>query len=122
MDITNRSNKLLFLILRFVTERYFSSSTDTYTSRCLIDLELFIRKTKCHFQPIAALAVFTGILFFLYRQQKKENTLSRLVLLGLVFGSAFGLGLQLLFGEGNPIIKETLDWVNIVGRGLRWIA
>ncbi|MEF1231235.1 cation:dicarboxylase symporter family transporter, partial [Vibrio fortis] len=27
------------------------------------------------------------------------------------------LGLQLLFGEGNPIIKETLDWVNIVGRG-----
>ncbi|MEZ9891715.1 L-cystine transporter [Vibrio lentus] len=66
---------------------------------------------------IAALAVFTGILFFLYGQQKKENTLSRLVLLGLVFGSAFGLGLQLLFGEGNPVIKETLDWVNIVGRG-----
>ena len=66
---------------------------------------------------IAALAVFTGILFFLYGQQKKENTLSRLVLLGLVFGSAFGLGLQLLFGEGNPIINETLDWVNIVGRG-----
>ncbi|CAK1710305.1 cystine/sulfocysteine:cation symporter [Vibrio crassostreae] len=66
---------------------------------------------------IAALAVFTGILFFLYGQQKKENTLSRLVLLGLVFGSAFGLGLQLLFGEGNPVINETLDWVNIVGRG-----
>lgn len=69
------------------------------------------------FSAIAALAVFTGILFFLYGQQKKENTLSRLVLLGLVFGSAFGLGLQLLFGEGNPVIKETLDWVNIVGRG-----
>ena len=69
------------------------------------------------FPAIAALAVFTGILFFLYGQQKKEHTLSRLVLLGLVFGSGFGLGLQLLFGEGNPIIKETLDWVNIVGRG-----
>ncbi|MGO2318035.1 MAG: L-cystine transporter [Vibrio toranzoniae] len=69
------------------------------------------------FPAIAALAIFIGILFFLYGQQKKENTLSRLVLLGLVFGSVFGLGLHLLFGEGNPIIKETLDWVNIVGRG-----
>ncbi|TFH90917.1 L-cystine transporter [Vibrio ouci] len=66
---------------------------------------------------IAALAVFVGILFFLYGQQKKENTLSRLVLLGLVFGSTFGLALQLIFGEGNPVIAQTLEWVNIVGRG-----
>lgn len=66
---------------------------------------------------IAALAVFVGILFFLYGQQKKEHTLSRLVLLGLIFGSTFGLALQLIFGEGNPVIAETLEWVNIVGRG-----
>jgi len=66
---------------------------------------------------IAALAVFVGILFFLYGQQKKEHTLSRLVLLGLVFGSTFGLALQLIFGEGNPVIAQTLEWVNIVGRG-----
>ncbi|MDC5839827.1 L-cystine transporter [Vibrio europaeus] len=66
---------------------------------------------------IASLAVFVGILFFLYGQQKKENTLSRLVLLGLVFGSAFGLALQLIFGEGNPVIAQTLEWVNVVGRG-----
>ncbi|MDC5806569.1 L-cystine transporter [Vibrio europaeus] len=66
---------------------------------------------------IASLAVFVGILFFLYGQQKKENTLSRLVLLGLVFGSAFGLALQLIFGEGNPAIAQTLEWVNVVGRG-----
>lgn len=66
---------------------------------------------------IAALAVFVGILFFLYGQQKKEHTLSRLVLLGLVFGSTFGLALQLIFGEGNPVITQTLEWVNIVGRG-----
>ncbi|MGF1745940.1 L-cystine transporter [Vibrio minamisatsumaniensis] len=69
------------------------------------------------FSAIAALAVFTGILFLLYGQQKTGKTLSRLVLLGLVFGSAFGLGLQLLFGEGNPVIKEILEWVNIAGRG-----
>lgn len=66
---------------------------------------------------IASLAVFVGILFFLYGQQKKENTLSRLVLLGLVFGSVFGLSLQLIFGEGHPAIAHTLEWVNVVGRG-----
>ena len=66
---------------------------------------------------IASLAVFLGILFFLYGQQQKENTLSRLVLFGLVLGSAFGLALQLVFGEGNEAIPATLEWVNVVGRG-----
>ncbi len=66
---------------------------------------------------IASLAVFVGILFFLYGQQKKENTLSRLVLFGLVLGSGFGLALQLIFGEGNAVISQTLEWVNVIGSG-----
>lgn len=66
---------------------------------------------------IAALAVFTGILFFLFGQQKKSHTLSRLVLLGLILGSAFGLALQVVLGEGHVAIKETLGWVNVVGNG-----
>ncbi|WP_159739743.1 L-cystine transporter [Vibrio atypicus] len=66
---------------------------------------------------MASLAVFVGILFLLYGQQRKENTLSRLVLFGLVSGSTFGLALQLVFGEGNPVIAQTLEWVNIVGKG-----
>ncbi|MBF4256914.1 L-cystine transporter [Vibrio anguillarum] len=66
---------------------------------------------------IAALAVFIGILFFLFGQQKKSHTLSRLVLLGLILGSAFGLALQLVLGEGHVAIKETLGWVNVVGNG-----
>lgn len=66
---------------------------------------------------IASLAVFAGILFALYRQQRKANTLSRLVLFGLVTGSAFGLALQLIFGEGNPVIAQTLEWVNVIGKG-----
>ncbi|WP_394144867.1 L-cystine transporter [Vibrio atypicus] len=66
---------------------------------------------------MASLAIFVGILFLLYGQQRKENTLSRLVLFGLVSGSAFGLALQLVFGEGNPVIAQTLEWVNIVGKG-----
>lgn len=66
---------------------------------------------------IASLAIFVAILFFLYGQQRKENTLSRLVLFGLVSGSLFGLTLQLVFGEGNPVITQTLEWVNVVGKG-----
>lgn len=66
---------------------------------------------------IAALAVFTGILFLLFKQQQKKHSLSRLVLLGLVSGSLFGLGLQLIFGEGNPVVSQTLDWVKVVGSG-----
>ncbi|PRQ63607.1 L-cystine transporter [Vibrio sp. V01_P9A10T6] len=66
---------------------------------------------------IAALAVFIGILFFLLGQQKKSHTLSRLVLLGLILGSAFGLALQVVLGEGHVAIKETLGWVNVVGNG-----
>lgn len=66
---------------------------------------------------IAALAIFIGILFFLFGQQKKSHTLSRLVLFGLILGSAFGLALQVVLGEGHVAIKETLGWVNVVGNG-----
>lgn len=66
---------------------------------------------------IASLAVFVGIAFFLHYQQRQAHTLSRLALLGLILGSAFGLGLQLIFGEQSPITSQTLEWVNIVGSG-----
>ncbi len=66
---------------------------------------------------IASLAIFAGILLFLYKQQSNQHTLSRLVLLGLILGSAFGLALQLVFGEGNAAISQTLEWVNVVGKG-----
>ncbi|CCN72642.1 L-cystine transporter [Vibrio nigripulchritudo] len=63
------------------------------------------------------LAIFGLILLFLFKQQRQSSTLSRLVLLGLVSGSLFGLALQLVLGEGHASIKESLDWINIVGRG-----
>ncbi|EKB1964476.1 L-cystine transporter [Vibrio parahaemolyticus] len=69
------------------------------------------------FAVIASLAVFIGILFFLFTQQQKQNTLSRLVLIGLVTGSLFGLALQLTHGEGSDVISKTLEWVGIVGSG-----
>ena len=70
-----------------------------------------------NFAVIASLAVFVGILFFLFNQQQKKHTLSRLVLIGLVTGSLFGLALQLIHGEGNSAIAQTLEWVGIVGSG-----
>ncbi|NMU52493.1 cation:dicarboxylate symporter family transporter, partial [Vibrio parahaemolyticus] len=54
---------------------------------------------------------------FLFNQQQKKHTLSRLVLIGLVTGSLFGLALQLIHGEGNSAIAQTLEWVGIVGSG-----
>ncbi|MCG3723723.1 L-cystine transporter [Vibrio cincinnatiensis] len=66
---------------------------------------------------IAMLAVFAGILLFLFSQQKKAYSLSRIVLLGLVLGSVFGLALQLIFGENSPVISQVLSWIAIVGSG-----
>ncbi|MGL6261649.1 L-cystine transporter [Vibrio sp. WXL103] len=66
---------------------------------------------------VANLAVFAALLFFLSVQQRKGATLSRQVLIGLIFGSLFGLALQLVYGEGHASIGASLDWVNVVGRG-----
>ena len=62
-----------------------------------------------NFAVVASLAVFIAILMFLFNQQQKQNTLSRLVLIGLVTGSLFGLGLQLIHGEGSDVIGQTLE-------------
>lgn len=66
---------------------------------------------------LAALVIFAGLLLYLFGLQKKAATLSRQVLFGLVLGSAFGLALQVVLGEGHPAIQETLSWVAIVGNG-----
>ncbi|MGR5139474.1 L-cystine transporter [Vibrio jasicida] len=70
-----------------------------------------------NFSVVASLAVFVAILFLLFSQQQKQNTLSRLVLVGLVTGSLFGLALQLIHGEGSGVIAQTLEWVGIIGSG-----
>ena len=63
------------------------------------------------------LAIFSAILFALFRLQRSQATLSRLVLVGLVSGSLFGFVLQWFLGEGHTAIAETLNWTNIVGSG-----
>lgn len=66
---------------------------------------------------IISLAVFIGIMLFLFKQQQAQHTLSRLVLIGLITGSLFGLALQLIFGEGSAVTHQSLEWINIVGKG-----
>ncbi|CAM3000994.1 L-cystine transporter [Vibrio mytili] len=70
-----------------------------------------------NFAVVASLVVFVGILFFLFRQQQKQHTLSRLVLIGLVTGSLFGLALHLIHAENGSVISDVLSWVAIVGNG-----
>lgn len=66
---------------------------------------------------IVSLAIFVGILAVIFNFQKKSNTLSRLVLIGLVLGSLFGLGLQFFLGEGQAETELVLSWVAIAGKG-----
>ena len=66
---------------------------------------------------LGQMIVFIGLIFFINRQQRKKNTLSRLVLIGLITGSLYGLALQLIHADNSLVIKNTLEWVNIVGSG-----
>lgn len=65
---------------------------------------------------LANLAGFAILLFLLNSQQRKGHSLSRLVLLGVIGGSLFGLLLQLTSSD-SAIIKGTLEWINVVGKG-----
>ena len=66
---------------------------------------------------ILSLAIFTGILIVIFNQQKKSHSLSRSVLIGLVLGSLFGLGLQVVLGEGQTETKQVLSWIAVIGIG-----
>lgn len=47
----------------------------------------------------------------------QQWSLAKKVLAGLVIGVLFGLGLQLVYGNNHPILKESMNWFNIVGNG-----
>ena len=66
---------------------------------------------------IINLLIFIGLLYCVFRYQKRKVSLSKSVLLGLVLGSLFGLVLQFSYGEGNTVISNTISWLHIVGGG-----
>lgn len=63
---------------------------------------------------IALLLLF---IYFLYAMQKKHVSFSKRVFLALGIGILFGLGLQFAYGVKSDVLKTSMDWFNIVGKG-----
>ena len=63
---------------------------------------------------ILNLILFTGLLVFLVQMGKREASLSRRVLMGLVAGSVFGFYLQFVFGFQDEVVAQTLEWTNVI--------
>lgn len=63
---------------------------------------------------IVNLVIFTALLSFLFQMSKRDTSLSRRTLLGLVAGSIFGFYLQFAFASSEGVIPQTLEWTNMV--------
>ncbi|MBP2847110.1 L-cystine transporter [Dickeya oryzae] len=70
-----------------------------------------------NFPLIINVLVFAMLLFVPGYGGNKSWSLSKKVLLGLVTGVLFGLVLHLIYGDDNPVIKQSIAWFNIVGNG-----
>ncbi|MBW5470337.1 cation:dicarboxylase symporter family transporter [Brevibacillus formosus] len=53
----------------------------------------------------------------LYTMQKKHISFSKRVFVGLGLGILFGLILQYVYGAKSDVLKSTIEWYNIVGKG-----
>lgn len=70
-----------------------------------------------NFPLIINVLVFVVLLLVLAKLSQRQWSLSKKVLVGLVFGVAFGLALHAFYDSHDPIIKESILWFNIVGNG-----
>ena len=61
--------------------------------------------------------VFVTLLILLAKLGSNGWSLSKKVLLGLLFGVAYGVGLHLVYGSGQQTVKDSILWFNIVGNG-----
>ncbi|MEM7500599.1 MAG: L-cystine transporter [Pseudomonadota bacterium] len=59
------------------------------------------------------LAVFVGLIVLIARFG--GLSLSTQILIGLVLGAVFGLGLQIVYSGNAAVIQGTLEWTNVVG-------
>ncbi|TKI57360.1 L-cystine transporter [Brevibacillus antibioticus] len=53
----------------------------------------------------------------LYAMQKKHISFSKRVFVSLGLGILFGLILQYVYGAKSDVLKSTIEWYNIVGKG-----
>lgn len=66
---------------------------------------------------IIVIVLFAVFLYVFYRMQKKHVKFSTRVFTGLFAGILFGGVMQLVFGTGAKVVKQSLDWITIVGNG-----
>lgn len=70
-----------------------------------------------NFPLIANIAVFVILLFVLAQARHKQWSLAKKVLVGLVMGVVFGLALHTIYGADSQVLKDSIQWFNIVGNG-----
>ncbi|BBC39362.1 L-cystine uptake protein TcyP [Photobacterium damselae subsp. piscicida] len=69
------------------------------------------------FSVIINLAIFLGLIAFLYHMQAKHYTFTKRVFAGLGLGIGFGAALQIFYGSGSEVIKTSIEFFDIVGVG-----
>ncbi|UYU33415.1 L-cystine transporter [Siccibacter colletis] len=70
-----------------------------------------------NFPLIANIAVFVILLLGLAKASKAQWSLAKKVLVGLVIGVVFGLALHAIYGDNSQVLKDSIQWFNIVGNG-----
>lgn len=66
---------------------------------------------------VTNLAIFVGLIAFLYHMQNKHYSFTKRVFAGLGLGIAFGAALQVFYGTGSEVIKTSIEYFDIVGVG-----
>ena len=66
---------------------------------------------------ILNLLVFAGLLAGLAQTRHTSFSLAKKVLLALVLGVVFGVALHTVYGAGNPVLKASISWFDLVGNG-----
>jgi L-cystine uptake protein TcyP (sodium:dicarboxylate symporter family) len=52
-----------------------------------------------------------------WRKRVTNSGVWQKVLAGLGLGVVFGLALQAIYGSDNPVLKNSIQWFNVVGNG-----
>lgn len=66
---------------------------------------------------VIVLIIFAVLLYGLFILQQQHVGYTKRVFVGLTLGIVFGGLLQGLFGSGNAMVDEAIEWINIVGGG-----
>lgn len=70
---------------------------------------------------IFVIAIFLLIIAALFYMQKKYVSFNKRVFLALIVGIVFGLILQFTYGSASNVVKESAEWINVVGRGFVYL-